>query len=376
MYIKRRLQQTVIDHFFRKKAIIILGARQVGKSTLMEHVTAQTNLPVLDLNCDDPEVRGLLTDINSANLRLLIANYKIIAIDEAQRVENIGLTLKRIIDSYKDVQVLVSGSSSLRLRDSINEPLTGRKYEYTMYPVSTDELYETEGLLKTKQMLESRLIYGSYPDVITHPEEAKDLLLNLADSYLYKDILELNEIRKPTVLRKILVALALQLGSEVAYNEVAKTVGTDPKTVERYIDLLEKCFVIYSLSGLSRNMRNELKKTRKIYFYDTGIRNAILQNYAPVSLRNDIGALWENFFIMERMKYNSYHGRHVSYYFWRTTTQQEIDLIEECDGQFTIFEMKWNEAKASTKFPQSFIDTYHPKECHVVTPANYLEYLL
>ncbi|MDE6409788.1 MAG: ATP-binding protein [Muribaculaceae bacterium] len=376
MFIKRALTKPIEDHFFKRKAIVILGARQVGKSTLMNHITNQMEHPLLNLNCDDPEVRNILTNINSTNLRLLLGNYKIIAIDEAQRVENIGLVLKRIVDEYPEMQVLASGSSSLHLRESINEPLTGRKYEYNMYPISSGELYATEGLLHTRQLLESRLIYGSYPDVLTHQEEAKELLRTLADSYLYKDILELDEVRKPVILQKILVALALQLGSEVVYNEVARTVGSDPKTVERYIDLLEKCFVIYSLPGLSRNMRNELKKSRKVFFYDNGIRNAIIQNYAPLALRNDIGALWENFFITERIKYNSYIGRHVNYYFWRTTNQQEIDLIEESDGEFTIFEMKWNEAKASVKFPKSFIETYRPKECVVITPGNYLEYLL
>ncbi len=376
MYIQRKLQETVSKRVFRGKAIIILGARQVGKSTLISHVSETLEDPKLDLNCDDPDVRNMLTDINSVNLRLLVGRNKIIAIDEAQRVENIGLVLKRIVDEFPQVQLLVSGSSSLRLKSSINEPLTGRKYEYEMYPVSTGELYDTFGLISTMQYLEARLIYGSYPDVITHPDEAKDLLRAFTDSYLYKDIFEMEEVRKPAVLKKILVALALQLGSEVSFSEVARTVGSDPKTVERYIDLLEKCYVIYSLSGLSRNLRNELKKTRKIFFYDTGIRNAILQNYAPVSLRNDIGALWENFFIMERIKRNAYMGRHVNYYFWRTTTQQEIDLIEESDGEFSIFEMKWNPSKGSVKFPKSFMESYQPKEAVVVTPENYLEFLI
>lgn len=376
MYIKRKLEETIKTRLFRHKAIIILGARQVGKSTLMNHVTQQLDLPLLNLNCDDPDIRTMLADINSVNLRLLLGQNKVVAIDEAQRVENIGLVLKRIVDEYPEVQVLASGSSSLQLRSSINEPMTGRKYEYEMYPISTGELYQTLGLVPTTQMLDSRLIYGSYPDVLTHPDEAKDLLRTLADSYLYKDILELDEVRKPVVLQKILVALALQLGSEVSYSEVARTVGSDPKTVERYIDLLEKSYVLYSLPGLSRNLRNELKKTRKIYFYDTGIRNAVIQNYAPIALRSDVGGLWENFFIMERIKRNAYLGRHVNYYFWRTTTQQEIDFIEESDGQFTIFEMKWNPAKASAKFPQSFMDAYHPAEAAVVTPANYFDYLL
>ncbi len=376
MYIKRKLAETITSRLFRHKAIIILGARQVGKSTLMNHVTQQLDLPLLSLNCDDPDVRSMLSDINSVNLRLLLGSNKVVAIDEAQRVENIGLVLKRIVDEYPDVQVLASGSSSLQLRSSINEPMTGRKYEYEMFPISTGELYDTLGLMPTTQMLESRLIYGSYPDVLTHPDEAKDLLRTLADSYLYKDILELDEVRKPVVLQKILVALALQLGSEVSYSEVARTVGSDPKTVERYIDLLEKSYVLYSLSGLSRNLRNELKKTRKVFFYDTGIRNAVIQNYAPIALRSDIGSLWENFFIMERIKRNAYLGRHVNYYFWRTTTQQEIDFIEESDGEFTIFEMKWNPAKSSVKFPQSFMDAYHPTESAVITPANYLDFLL
>ncbi|MDE5880110.1 MAG: ATP-binding protein [Muribaculaceae bacterium] len=376
MHIKRKLEETVIKHLFKQKAIIILGARQVGKSTLMNHVIDQLDQPILHLNCDDPDVRNILTDINSANLRLLLGHNKVVCIDEAQRVENIGLVLKRIVDEYPNVQVLASGSSSLRLKSSINEPLTGRKYEYEMYPISTAELYDTLGLLAIRQLIESRLVYGSYPDVLTHQEEAKDLLRTLADSYLYKDILELDEVRKPAVLQKILVAIALQLGSEVSFSEVARTVGSDPKTVERYIDLLEKCYVLYSLPGLSRNLRNELKKTRKIFFYDTGIRNAVLQNYAPVSLRGDMGALWENFFIMERIKYNAYKGRHVNYYFWRTTSQQEIDLIEESDGEFTIFEMKWSPAKASVKFPKSFMDAYKPKQAVVVTPENYMEFLI
>lgn len=376
MHITRKLLPTIHSRLHRGKAIVILGARQVGKSTLMDYVTKDLEGPILHLNCDDPEVRSMLNDINSVNLRLLLGNNKFVVIDEAQRVEGIGLVMKRIVDEYGDVQVMASGSSSLQLRSSINEPLTGRKYEYSLFPISTGELYDTMGLLDTRQVLEARLIYGSYPEVITHLDEAKELLGTLAESYLYRDILEMEEIRKPALLQKILIALALQIGSEVSYNEVARTVGSDPKTVEKYIDLLEKCYVLYSLQGLSRNLRNELKKTRKILFYDTGIRNAIIRNYAPVELRSDMGSLWENFFIMERIKFNAYSGRHVNYYFWRTITQQEIDLIEECDGEFTIFEMKWNSAKANTKFPQSFIDAYHPKETWVVTPENYLEFLL
>lgn len=376
MFIKRDLYTPIKEHLFRNKAIIITGARQVGKSTLMRQIVEDANMKHLSLNCDDPDVRLLLTDINSTSLRMLVGDNRIIMIDEAQRVENIGLTLKRIIDEFPEIQLIVSCSSSLQLKESINEPLTGRKYEYLMYPISTREIYDTFGFMETRQLLDSRLIYGSYPDILTHPAEAKDLFSSLADSYLYKDILELDNIRKPALLHKILVALALQVGSEVAYSEVARTVGSDPKTIERYIDLLEKCYVIYSMKALSRNLRNELKKSRKIYFYDNGVRNAILLNYAPAALRSDMDALWENFFISERIKYNAYSGRKVNYYFWRTTSQQEIDLIEDSDGQFHIFEMKWNLAKGNTRFPGSFLEAYDPVAANTITPANYLEFLL
>lgn len=375
MYIERALSRIISSRLFRGKAIIVLGARQVGKSTLLTHLASEMDKTVLNLNCDEPDTRRLLHDISSVDLRLLLGKNQIVMIDEAQRVDDIGMTIKRIVDQFPDVQVLATGSSSLNLRTVLNEPLTGRKYEYNMYPLSTAELYESFGLSETRQLLASRLVFGSYPDILTHLDEATELLATLADSYLYKDILELEAIRKPAVLQKILVALALQVGSEVSVNEVANTVGSDPKTVERYIDLLEKSFVIYTLHGLSRNLRNELKKSRKVFFYDTGIRNAIIHNYAPVDLRADMGALWENFFITERIKFNAYTGRKVNYYFWRTTSQQEIDLIEECDGQFAIFEMKWN-PRAKAAFPKAFMDSYQPESTHIVTPDNYLEYLI
>lgn len=374
--IKRKLTPVIANKIGKGKAIVLIGARQVGKSTLFDMLMKEMQGPVLSLNCDDPVVRDTLTSLSTMDLKLLIAQNKVLMIDEAQRVDDIGMVMKRIVDSYPDVQVLATVSSSLGLRDRINEPLTGRKFEYEMYPVSTAEIYDTFGLIHTRQLLESRLIYGSYPDVLTHLEDAKDLLANLSDSYLYKDILELDSVRKPDLLRKILIALALQIGSEVSYNELASTVGSDPKTVERYVDLLEKCFVTYRLSGLSRNLRNELKKAKKIFFYETGIRNAIINNFAPVGLRSDMGGLWENFFIMERIKRNAYSGIKANYYFWRTTDQKEIDFVEEYDGEFTIFEMKWNPRNRNTKFPTAFTEAYPCRSAVVVTPENYLEHLL
>lgn len=374
--IPRLLQKTIESRLFAGKAIIVIGARQVGKSTLFKLILEKQDYKALQLNCDEPEVRDMLSNINTAELRLLIADNRIVVIDEAQRVENIGMTLKLITDNFPNVQLLVTGSSSFELQDKLNEPLTGRKYEYHLYPISTAELMASNGLLGVKQTLEQRLVYGSYPDILNHADDAKELLMNLAGSYLYKDLLTLESVRRPVLLGKLLTALALQVCSEVSYNELAQTVGTDNKTIEKYIDLLEKCYIVFRLNGFNRNLRTELKKSKKIYFFDNGIRNAILQNFAPLSLRQDAGALWENFIISERIKRNHYSGRYVNNYFWRTTQQQEIDYVEECDGQFSIFEMKWNPRRANTQFPSSFLTAYDVKEKAVVTPENWIEWVV
>lgn len=373
--ITRKLEKVIGQRMFKGKAILLIGARQVGKSTLFQQITEKRTEPLLSLNCDEPEVKEMLAQINTAELKLLIGNNRLVVIDEAQRVPEISLTLKKITDNFPDVQLLVTGSSSFELQNRLNEPLTGRKYEYHLYPISTAELLENKGLLAIRQSLESRLIYGSYPDIINHADEAKELLMNIANSYLYKDLLALDDIRRPVLLEKLLVALSLQVGSEVSYNEVAQTIGTDSKTVEKYIDLLEKCYIIFRLNAFSRNVRTELKKSKKIYFYDNGIRNTVIQNFAPLNLRQDTGALWENFFISERLKANHYAGRFAKSYFWRTTRQQEIDYIEESDGKFTVFEMKWNPKKAQTSFPDIFLKNYPMEETAVVTPENYLEFV-
>lgn len=373
--IRRKLQDVIESRLFSGKAIVVIGARQVGKSTLFKMVLEQHDEAALHLNCDEPEVIEMLRKANTQELRMLIGNNRIVVVDEAQRVEDIGLTLKLIADNFPDVQLLVTGSSSLELRDRLNEPLTGRKFEYHLYPLSTGELMQAQGLLLVKQTLENRLVYGSYPDVVNHASDARELLYNLSDSYLYRDLLALDSIRRPALLGKLLTALALQVTSEVSYNELAQTVGTDNKTVEKYIDLLEKCYIIFRLNVLSRNLRTELKRAKKFYFYDNGIRNAILQNFAPLALRQDTGALWENFFISERLKMNEYACRHVNRYFWRTSQQQEIDYIEEYDGAFSIFEMKWNPRKANTSFPPPFLAAYNVREQVVVTPQNWLDWL-
>lgn len=379
--IKRQLQQTIEKRMFQGKAIVLIGARQVGKSTLFRQITDRLGQSaiqeqILTLDCDDPETRTMLEGANLSELRMLVGNNKIIMVDEAQRVKGIGLTLKMLTDHFHDAQLMATGSSSFLLQDQLNEPLTGRKYEYHLYPLSTQELFGDGGLLRVRQTLETRLVFGSYPDVLSHTGNMREILMNLSGSYLYQDLLSMENVRKPVILEKLLLALALQVGSEVSYNELAQTVGTDSKTIEKYVDLLEKCYVIFRLSALSRNVRTELKKGKKIYFYDNGIRNALIQNLNPLSMRQDTGALWENFFISERKKYNHYNGRYVNSYFWRTTQQQEIDYIEETDGAFTAFEMKWNPRKSSTTFPSTFTNAYPVADKAIITPDNYLEWLV
>jgi predicted AAA+ superfamily ATPase len=376
MIVHRKLQDIIESKLYKGKAIVLIGARQVGKSTLYRQIVEKRQEKVLSLNCDLAEVRDMLSSINGAELKMLIGDYQMVVIDEAQRVPGIGLTMKLIIDNYPKVQLLVTGSSAFELQDKLNEPLTGRKFEYHLYPLSTAELYGEGGLLYVKQLLDARLIYGSYPDVIKNGSDAKEILMNIAGSYLYKDILAMDNIRRPVLLEKLLQALALQVGSEVSYNELAQTVGTDNKTVERYIDLLEKCYVVFRLTAFSRNLRNELKKGKKVYFYDNGIRNAVIRNFAPLALRQDAGALWENFFVSERIKSNQYQGKYVQSYFWRTTQQQEIDYIEDEDGQLSAFEMKWNPNKGKTSLPASFLNAYPIRQSVVVTPDNYLNLIL
>lgn len=372
--LQRKLQQVIEDRMFKGKAIILVGARQVGKSTLFHQILTEKQ-DVLTLNCDDAEVRDALTSANRGELQRIIGNHRIVMVDEAQRVQGIGLAMKLITDNMPDVQLLITGSSSLMLQGSLNEPLTGRKFEYHLYPFSTQELVENMGLLRAKGLLESRLVFGSYPDVINNSGNTQEILMNLSGSYMYQDLLSMEGVRKPVLIEKLLVALALQVGSEVSYNELAQTVGSDAKTVEKYIDLLEKCYVLFILPALSRNLRSELKRGKKIYFYDNGIRNALIQNLNPLTMRNDVGALWENFVISEIIKYNHYNGHYANYYFWRTTSQQEIDFVEERDGQLHLYEMKWNPKKGKAKIPSEFTKAYGEMPFTVVTPDNYLDLL-
>lgn len=373
--IKRTLYQRISGQLFKGKAIIILGARQVGKTTLLLELQKKAGGKLLFLNADEPDVRERLTNVTSSQLKRLIGDHKLVVIDEAQRIKNIGLTLKLITDKIKHVQVVATGSSAFELANEINEPLTGRKYEYSLFPVSVEEMIGHHGAVEEKRMLETRLIYGMYPEVIMNPGKEKKTLENLAGSYLYKDIFSFQEIRRPEVVEKLLQALALQVCHEVSYNELAQIISADPVTVERYMGLLEQSFVIFRLYSLSRNHRNELKKSRKVYFYDNGIRNALIANFNPLSLRQDTGALWENFMVNERMKHNHYNDIYCNRFFWRTLQQQEIDYIEEREGKLFAFEFKWNK-KAKAKFPKTFASAYPKAEMKMITPDNYEEFVI
>ncbi|WP_157579056.1 ATP-binding protein [Spirosoma montaniterrae] len=365
----------ITKDLYQGKAIILTGPRQVGKTTLLRELAQQTQQDTLWLNCDEPDDRADLEGVGSTQLRALVGTHKLVLIDEAQRVSSIGLTLKLLVDQLPEVQVIATGSSALELAGGISEPLTGRKFDYRLLPFSTQEMAYSISARDEQRLLEQRLIYGFYPEVVLNPSNGERRLAELADSYLYKDILRLADIRKPAVLQKLLIALALQIGSEVSYHELGQTVGTDPATVERYIGLLEQTFVVFQIGALSRNLRNELKKSKKVFFYDNGIRNAIIKNFNPLSLRADVGALWENFMIAERVKANAYANRRPNYYFWRTTQQQEIDWLEEEQGALRAFEFKWN-PKAKARFPASFRAAYPDASTSVVSPDNYMQWLL
>lgn len=370
--INRTIKSSIEAKVNRNKAIIVLGPRQVGKTTILKSILENKNFLFLD--GDDPTTRETLTNPNTEELKNLIGNYEFIFIDEAQRIENIGITLKIITDQIKSTQLLVSGSSSFEMQNSLNEPLTGRKWEFLMLPISYKELENHIGFLKAKQQLELRLIYGFYPDVINHIGEEGDILKSLVNSYLFKDILAMGGIRKPEILDKLLQALAWQVGNEVSYNELSNLLGIDKNTVSNYIDLLIQSYIIFKLPSFSRNLRNEIKTNQKIYFYDNGVRNTIIGNYNALATRNDIGALWENFLISERIKKLNYENSMAKSYFWRTTRQQEIDYIEVHAEEINAFEFKWSDKKKA-KIPSIFQKTYNPK-FEVVNKKNFRDFLI
>lgn len=373
--INRALENTIAAKLKDNKAIILLGPRQAGKSTLLQLVQSQLNKPIAWWNGDETDIRSLLEKPSSTQIKSLIGQNKTIIIDEAQRIENIGLCIKHITDNIKDAKVIATGSSAFELANKINEPLTGRKWEYHLYPLSFGEMVAHTNLLEEKRLLQHRMLYGYYPEIVTSPGNEQAMLKQLANSYLYKDILTWERIQKPDKLEKLVQALAFQTAQLISYNELGQLCGLNAETVEKYINLLEKAFIVFRLPAFSRNLRNELKKSYKIYFYDNGLRNAVINQFNPVNLRNDTGQLWENWFISERMKFLNNTGQFASRFFWRTLAQQEVDYIEDTNGTITAFECKWN-AKAKGGMSRAFRNAYPHAVTHIVHPENANEFLL
>ena len=371
--IPRTIQKKIENRLFKGKVIIVYGPRQVGKTTLIKEIQKRRSEKSVYLNCDEPDIRQMLTDVTSTEIKELIGSNTLVFIDEAQRVKNIGITLKIIADTFPDKQAVATGSSSFDLSNKIAEPLTGRKYEFYLYPYSIEELSRTYSDIEIKRILEKRILFGMYPEIVQGNNEAAIQLRSITQSYLYKDVLQYQYIKNPEVLEKLLQALALQIGNEVSYNELSELVGVDKKTVSNYIQILEKAFVIFRLMPFSRNIRNELKKLRKIYFYDTGIRNALINNFNALNLRQDTGNLWENFIISERIKFNRNHFIYKNIYFWRTHGQQEIDYLEEEQGRLQGFEFKWN--KKTFRKPRAFLDAYPGSTVELINKDNFSKFI-
>ncbi|MGD9152890.1 MAG: ATP-binding protein [Gammaproteobacteria bacterium] len=374
---QRIIKDQIASQFFQGKAIIIVGARQAGKTTLCNELIEQLIDTVQKFNGDNPKDRNLLENRDLDFLINLIGDKKIIFIDEGQKIKTIGQTIKLLVDHYgSKKQILVTGSSSINLLNHVQEALTGRKYVHILHPLSMQEIY-SKNKLALLQNLQNYMIFGCYPEIVTTSSfEAKtSLLKELTDSYLFKDILEFQQIRNSTVLKDLLRALAFQIGSEASYTELSNLLGIDKKTVERYIDLLEKNFVIFRLAPYKKKRRREISKLRKIFFYDLGIRNAIINNFNHLDARNDTGILWENFIISERLKYREYNKIYANQYFWRTYDGSEVDLIEEREGNLFGYEFKWNEKKKRNKTPQSWLE-YQNSSYQCITKKDLFGFII
>ncbi len=373
MIVERIIFKRIEQYLFKGKIIAIYGARQVGKTTLVKELIKKFPEDAIYLNCDEPDVRALLSNKTSTELKFILGNKRLVVIDEAQRVKDIGLTLKLMVDNFPEKQIVVTGSSSFDLTGEIEESLTGRKIDFILFPFSLEEISQIYSPLEIKRLLPRFLVFGMYPEVVLKPELSQEILRSIAYSYAFKDIFKLYQIRNPEVLEKLLQALSLQLGNEVSYNELAGLTGVDKNTVANYLRILEQAFIIFKLPPLSRNLRNELKKLRKVFFYDVGVRNAYINNFNPIHLRDDVGKLWENFVITERMKILYNHGIYTNFYFWRRA-KKEIDLIEERGGKLYAYEIKWKKRKVRP--PEVFKKAYPNSEFFVITQENFFEILV
>ena len=376
MYIRQAHLKTLERLVVPGKVIVIYGARQTGKTTLVQHYVDSLNEKVLFVSGEDFAAKEPLESQSLERLRSFVGNHDVLVVDEAQHVRKIGLNLKLLIDHLPHLKIIATGSSSFELSKDVGEPLTGRSYIIHMFPLSQMEIAATEKSHEVRPHLDDRLIYGSYPEVVTLQDNTlrQRYLTTMVSSYLFKDILVLDGIRHADKLQRLLQLLAFQVGKEVSHNELAGQLSMSKNTVARYLDLLEKVFVIYRRGGFSRNLRKELSKSNRYYFYDNGIRNALIHNFNPLSLRDDVGLLWENYVMSERLKRHEYKEEFVSSWFWRTYDQKEIDLIEESGGQLRGYEMKWN-PKKKTKVPNDWVKTYPSATFETIHPENYRPFI-
>jgi predicted AAA+ superfamily ATPase len=371
--IHRLLQKSLEEQLFKGKAILLTGARQTGKTHLVKNIVQHYEGAYY--NCEIQEVKDLLESTSISTLARLVPKSKLVVFDEAQDIDDIGKKLKILHDEVDGLQIIATGSSSFDLLNKAAEPLTGRSREYLLYPLSLQEIMDDAGIVHATGQIADLLIFGAYPEVYTAEsiDDKIEALTNISNNYLYKDTLKYEDVKKPFVFKKLLTILALQVGSEVSLNKLSNEVNVSIQTVEKYLDILEKNFIIFSLMSFSRNIAKEISKSRKYYFYDLGIRNSIINNFNQVALRQDTGQLWENFCMLERKKYNQYARLQKNLYFWRTYDQQEIDLIEEFGGSLFTFEFKYNAEKA--KFPKIFSDTYQGSTFKLINQKNVFELL-
>jgi len=373
--IPRFIQKSVIKDLFKGKVILLFGPRQVGKTTLVRSIMRDVKVKSAYFNCDEPDVKQQLEGKTSTELKSFLGGAELVILDEAQRVLDIGMTLKLLVDTYPEIQIIATGSSSFDLSAKAGEPLTGRNFPYTLYPLSELELSVVHDPLYLRRTLEERLRFGQYPEIYTAESNDKERLLGIIKKdYLLKDILAYGAIRGANKIMRLLQALALQIGHEVWPAELGNMLDMDRKTVESYLDILEQTYIIFRMPSFSRNLRKELGKRYKIFFYDLGLRNTLINNFNPLKLRNDVGQMWENYIIAERMKYHSYLQTSVNHYFWRTYDQQEIDLIEDKSGKITGYEMKWN-PKRKHRVPKVFLSSYPGSKVEIITPDNYRNFV-
>ena len=375
MDIPRAIESNILKRLQPNKVVVIYGPRQVGKTTLLHHILPHLKNNVLFLSGEDRFVQSWLSSRSIETLKENIRKKRILIVDEAQKVPGIGINLKLTVDHIQGIRVIATGSSSFELARQVGEPLVGRKWQFYLYPIAQLELNPLEAPFETQSRLESRLIYGAYPEVITTPDIIlkRDLLHSIVDGYLFRDILELNGIRKPRKIIDVLKLLAFQIGNEVSLSEVGNNVNLDLRTIERYLDLLEKAFVIRKVDGFSRNLRKEITKSSRYYFFDNGIRNALINNFNDVKTRNDTGRLWENYLFMERIKKLDYQNISANRYFWRTYTQQEIDLVEEKEGKLFGYEFKWGRKQG--KIPTEWRRAYPDAEYTTINQDNYSDFI-